>query len=172
VKGASKELGCSDFRIYCCTALNSEGYPPAEAHQLFTSDRAGDFAEGRVTEYPVRVKRVVRGWSEHPGGWRSEQRLSVGRDAALFGFGVDLLLGAERQTGLEVDHTGAVFAVVSLFVASLLFSLYLRFAPSYSATYGSIGAVVILMLWLYLMGSVILIAVRSTPRSRTPRTNP
>ncbi len=32
--------------------------------------------------------------------------LSVGRDAALFGFGADLLLGAERQTGLEVDHTG------------------------------------------------------------------
>jgi membrane protein len=42
-------------------------------------------------------------------------------------------------------------------VASLLFSLYLRFAPDYSATYGSLGAVVVLMLWLYLMGAVILI---------------
>lgn len=52
---------------------------------------------------------------------------------------------------------GALFAVVSLIIASLLFSFYLRFAPSYSATYGSIGAVVVLMLWLYLMGTVILI---------------
>jgi membrane protein len=52
---------------------------------------------------------------------------------------------------------GAVFAVVSMVVASLLFSLYLRFAPDYSATYGSLGAVIVLMLWLYLMGAVILI---------------
>ncbi|HEX5081531.1 MAG TPA: YihY/virulence factor BrkB family protein, partial [Blastocatellia bacterium] len=52
---------------------------------------------------------------------------------------------------------GAVFAVLSMVIASLLFSLYLRFAPDYSATYGSIGAVVVLMLWLYLMGAVILI---------------
>jgi membrane protein len=52
---------------------------------------------------------------------------------------------------------GAVFAVISMVVASLLFSLYLRFAPDYSATYGSIGAVIVLMLWLYLMGAVILI---------------
>ncbi|HEX4950220.1 MAG TPA: YihY/virulence factor BrkB family protein, partial [Blastocatellia bacterium] len=52
---------------------------------------------------------------------------------------------------------GALFAVVSLITASLLFSLYLRFAPDYSTTYGSLGAVVILMLWLYLMGAVILI---------------
>jgi membrane protein len=52
---------------------------------------------------------------------------------------------------------GAIFAVVSLIFASLLFSLYLRLAPSYSATYGSLGAVVVLMLWLYLMGAVILI---------------
>jgi membrane protein len=52
---------------------------------------------------------------------------------------------------------GAIFAIISLTAASLLFSLYLRFAPSYSATYGSLGAVIVLMLWLYLMGVVMLI---------------
>jgi membrane protein len=52
---------------------------------------------------------------------------------------------------------GAVFAVVSMVIASQLFSLYLRFAPDYSATYGGIGAVIVLMVWLYLMGAVILI---------------
>ena len=51
---------------------------------------------------------------------------------------------------------GATFAIISLIAASLLFSLYLHFAPSYSATYGSLGAVIVLMLWLYLMGAVIL----------------
>jgi membrane protein len=51
---------------------------------------------------------------------------------------------------------GALYAVLSLIAASALLSLYLRYAPSYSATYGSLGAVVVLMLWLYLIGAVIL----------------
>ena len=52
---------------------------------------------------------------------------------------------------------GSIFAAVAAAIASYLFSLYLRLAPSYSATYGSLGAVVVLMLWLYLIGLVILI---------------
>ena len=52
---------------------------------------------------------------------------------------------------------GAVFAVGAIILGSLVFSIYLRFAPSYSATYGGLGAVIILMLWLYLVGLVILI---------------
>ena len=52
---------------------------------------------------------------------------------------------------------GAVFAVVTFVAVSYLFSLYLRFAPSYDATYGSLGAVIILMLWLYLMGLIVFI---------------
>ncbi len=47
---------------------------------------------------------------------------------------------------------GAVFAVMASLLASTLFSLYLRVAPSYNATYGSLGAVIVLMLWLYLLG--------------------
>ena len=52
---------------------------------------------------------------------------------------------------------GSIFAAIAAAIASWLFSLYLRLAPSYSATYGSLGAVVVLMLWLYLIGLVILI---------------
>jgi membrane protein len=52
---------------------------------------------------------------------------------------------------------GAVFAVLSLIATSLLLSLYLRYGPSYSATYGSLGAVVVLMLWFYLLGAIVLI---------------
>ena len=51
---------------------------------------------------------------------------------------------------------GSVFALVALITVSLLFSFYLRVAPSYSATYGGLGAVIVLMLWLYLVGLVIL----------------
>lgn len=52
---------------------------------------------------------------------------------------------------------GAVVAVAIVIIGSLAFSLYLRYAPSYSATYGGLGAVIILMLWLYLLGLAILI---------------
>jgi membrane protein len=52
---------------------------------------------------------------------------------------------------------GAVFAAVAFVATSFGFSLYLRFAPGYDATYGSLGAVVVLMLWLYLMGLILVI---------------
>ncbi|HEY9434444.1 MAG TPA: YihY/virulence factor BrkB family protein [Blastocatellia bacterium] len=78
---------------------------------------------------------------------------------ALLFLGLELIyyFGPNVEQGWKWVTPGAVFAVVSMVVASLLFSLYLRFAPDYSATYGSLGAVVVLMLWLYLMGAVILI---------------
>jgi len=42
-------------------------------------------------------------------------------------------------------------------ITSLGFRVYLHFFNSYSATYGSLGAVIILMLWLYMTGFAILI---------------
>jgi membrane protein len=39
----------------------------------------------------------------------------------------------------------------------LAFRLYLHFFDSYSKTYGSLGAVIVLMLWFYLTGAAILI---------------
>lgn len=42
-------------------------------------------------------------------------------------------------------------------MVSFGFRLYLGFFDSYSVTYGSLGAVIILMLWFYLSGVAILI---------------
>ena len=52
---------------------------------------------------------------------------------------------------------GAVAGVALWLIASLGLRLYLRFFNTYSATYGSLGAVIILMLWLYMTGFAILI---------------
>jgi membrane protein len=52
---------------------------------------------------------------------------------------------------------GAALGVVIWLMASLGFRAYLHFFDSYSATYGSLGAVVILLLWLYITGFAILI---------------
>jgi membrane protein len=51
---------------------------------------------------------------------------------------------------------GALVAVGIWMVVSIGFRLYLRYFNSYNATYGSLGAVVILMLWFYLTAIAIL----------------
>jgi membrane protein len=52
---------------------------------------------------------------------------------------------------------GSVLGVVLLVAASLGFSFYISNFADYDATYGSIGAVIILMLWLYILGLVLLV---------------
>lgn len=103
--------------------------------------------------------------------WLAAQ-LGLGQTFTTIWRAVDFVLGfALVFLGLQVIYyfgpnvkqawhwvtPGALFAVLSLLLASLLLTLYLRFAPSYSATYGSLGAVIVLMLWLYLMGLAVLI---------------
>ena len=50
---------------------------------------------------------------------------------------------------------GSLFATAAFIIASSGFSLYVRIVPSYSVTYGSIGAVIVLMFWLYLFGLIL-----------------
>ena len=52
---------------------------------------------------------------------------------------------------------GAVLGVALWLLVSFTFRLYLHFFDSYSKTYGALGAVIVLMLWLYLTGAAILI---------------
>lgn len=52
---------------------------------------------------------------------------------------------------------GSAIGVILWLVASVGFRIYLHFFNTYSATYGSLGAVIILMLWLYITGFAILV---------------
>ena len=52
---------------------------------------------------------------------------------------------------------GAITGILLWLSVSYLFRLYLSYFNSYDKTYGSLGAVIILMLWLYLTALVILI---------------
>lgn len=52
---------------------------------------------------------------------------------------------------------GAITAIVLWIVLSLGFRVYLHYFDSYSKTYGSVGAIIVLLLWLYLTAMVILI---------------
>jgi len=52
---------------------------------------------------------------------------------------------------------GALTAVALWLLVSFGFRLYLHFFNSYSVTYGSLGALIVLMLWFYFTGLAILI---------------
>jgi membrane protein len=52
---------------------------------------------------------------------------------------------------------GAVLATVAWLLASLLFSLYAANFGRYNETYGSLGAVIVVMLWLFLTVLVVLL---------------
>lgn len=59
-----------------------------------------------------------------------------------------------RWTGLS---PGSAFGALVWLGASFGFRMYLHFFNSYSATYGSLGALMILLLWLYVSGLAYLI---------------
>lgn len=52
---------------------------------------------------------------------------------------------------------GAVLAAVSWAILSALFRLYVSNFGNYNKAYGAIGAVIVLMLWLYMSAAVLLV---------------
>lgn len=62
-----------------------------------------------------------------------------------------------REQAWQWLTPGAAVGVVLWLVVSIAFRVYLQFFDSYNATYGSLGAVIILMLWLYFTGLAVLI---------------
>ena len=51
---------------------------------------------------------------------------------------------------------GAAFGIITWMLASLGFRVYLHFFDSYSVTYGSLGAVMVLLMWFYITGLTLL----------------
>ncbi|HEX9004182.1 MAG TPA: YihY/virulence factor BrkB family protein [Blastocatellia bacterium] len=64
---------------------------------------------------------------------------------------------------------GAVFAVVGWLLISLGFRYYVSRFGNYNATYGTLGGVMVLMLWFYLTGVVILMGGEINSLTRSAR---
>lgn len=77
--------------------------------------------------------------------------------ALLLGFALIYKYAPDVEQKFKFISIGSVLGVTLLVIASLGFAFYASNFADYSATYGSIGAVVILMMWLYIAGLVILI---------------
>jgi membrane protein len=77
--------------------------------------------------------------------------------ALLLGFAMIYRFAPNVEQKFSFITPGSVLGVVLLIIVSLGFAIYTSNFADYSATYGSIGAVIILMLWLYIAGLVILV---------------
>ena len=80
--------------------------------------------------------------------------------------GIALILSFALIYNFAPNHTpftwkwitpGAITAIVLWLLFSGGFKIYLQYFDSYSKTYGSVGAIIVLLLWLYLTALVILI---------------
>jgi membrane protein len=77
--------------------------------------------------------------------------------AALhFAFSLIYYLGPNLKRPFVLITPGSVAATVTMLLASLAFKIYVNRFANYDALYGSVGAVIVLLLWLFAAGWVIL----------------
>jgi membrane protein len=92
-----------------------------------------------------------------PLGWKIIQ-WPVALACMTFAFALIYYIAPDfREQAWQWLTPGAVIGVVLWLLVSLGFRIYLHYFNSYNATYGSLGAVIILMLWLYFTGAAVLI---------------
>lgn len=77
--------------------------------------------------------------------------------ALALAFALINTFGPDTKHRFQLFTPGGLVAVALIVVASLAFKLYVSRFADYNATYGSLGAVIILMFWLNIMGFVILL---------------
>ena len=76
---------------------------------------------------------------------------------SLLAYGLIYYLAPDVKQRFKFITAGAFVGVVLLMIASLGFAWYAGSFADYDATYGSIGAVIALMMWLYIAGLTILV---------------
>ncbi len=111
----------------------------------------------------IVVGDLIQSWlSQNVGGGAAlltafaVVRWVVVAGAILLAFAITYYFGPHLEQRFRLITPGSVVGVVLLIAASLGFKVYVDGFGSYGATYGSIGAMIVLMLWLQIVGLVIL----------------
>jgi membrane protein len=73
------------------------------------------------------------------------------------GIGLIFYFAPDAEQEWEWITPGAVLATVLWLIASLVFKIYVANFADYNATYGSLGGVIVLMLWFYISAFAILV---------------
>jgi membrane protein len=73
-----------------------------------------------------------------------------------------------KLAGFKWVSPGALFAIVIWLIASALFAFYVANFSSYDKTYGTLGGVVIFLVWMWLTNSALLLGMElNAERERT-----
>jgi membrane protein len=99
----------------------------------------------------------VLGWSTALLAFFATLRWVIILAMLLLGLAVAYYFGPDVQQNFRIISPGSIVGVVVLLLAALGFRFYVDHFASYEATYGSLGAVIILLLWLYVTGLAILV---------------
>jgi membrane protein len=75
----------------------------------------------------------------------------------LLGFALIYHFGPDVEQQFRFVSPGSIAGVVLLALCSLGFRYYIARFSDYNATYGSLGAIIIMLVWLYIAGLVLLI---------------
>jgi len=97
------------------------------------------------------------GWSEAAVIVWSAGQWVVALGFMVFAFALIYFWAPDALQKWQWITPGSLVGVLAWVGASLLFRVYLHFYDSYSKTYGSLGAVIILLLWLYIGAMAILV---------------
>lgn len=108
---------------------------------------------------------VIQSWLASSIGWSrpllmffAALRWSIIGISLLLGLAVIYRFGPDVTAKFRFISPGNVIAAILIALVSIGVQFYvLEFGKNYNATYGSLGAVIILMLWLYLAGVAILV---------------
>lgn len=152
IKGLNKAYGIQECRGFIKTTLLSIAFTfviaiiiIATLVLLVFGDMIGEFIVGKVI-YVSAVKTI---WD-----WIRYTIVVMGM---AFTFGVIYkFTPCKAQTVMDVVP-GALFTTTGWIMVSVGFSYYVNNIANYSRLYGGIGAVVVLMIWIYLSSLILLI---------------
>lgn len=87
--------------------------------------------------------------------WDEIRFLSIG---IICGLALALLyyLVPHRKMPFLTTLPGTALSLVCIFIATIGFSFYVDHIAAYSVIYGSLGTIIVLMLWLFMIGNIII----------------
>lgn len=72
-------------------------------------------------------------------------------------FALLYFIAPNKRLGWEDVYIGTIFAAIGWIIVSWIFSFYVDNFGNYSTTYGSLGAVIVLMIWLYISSAILIL---------------
>jgi membrane protein len=103
------------------------------------------------------ISSLLGWWSVPLRGFFALFRWLVITGSLLAAFAIVYRFAPDVQRPFQLVSIGNLFATAGFLLASFGFRVYVTNFASYDTTYGGLGAAIVLLLWLFIIGAVILI---------------